>query len=39
MNVEVETVDCEGIDKVTDCISLEQWWTKKRQQERGWLCG
>ena len=29
------TVDTEGIHIITDCISLEQWWAKKKTQERG----
>ena len=26
------TVDCEDIHILTDIISLEQWWVKKRQE-------
>ena len=26
------TVDCEGIHILTDIISLEQWWVKKKQE-------
>jgi len=25
------TVDCEDIDILTDIISLEQWWAKKKK--------
>ena len=25
------TVDCEDIHILTDCISLEQWWAKKKR--------
>ena len=28
------TVDCEDIRILTDIISLEQWWAKKKEQER-----
>ena len=28
------TVDCENIHIITDIISLEQWWAKKKQKER-----
>jgi hypothetical protein len=27
------TVDCEDIHILTDIISLEQWWAKKKEQE------
>ena len=27
------TVDCEDIHIITDIISLEQWWAKKKEQE------
>ena len=26
------TVDCEDIHIITDCISLEQWWAKKKRE-------
>ena len=26
------TVDCEDIHIITDIISLEQWWAKKKQE-------
>jgi len=26
------TVDCEGFHLLTDIISLEQWWKKKKQE-------
>ncbi|GAJ05467.1 unnamed protein product, partial [marine sediment metagenome] len=29
------TVDCEDIHILTDSISLEQWWAKQKQKERG----
>ena len=28
------TVDCEDIHILTDIISLEKWWSKKKEQER-----
>ena len=28
------TVDCEDIHILTDIISLEQWWAKKKTKER-----
>ena len=28
------TVDCENIHILTDIISLEKWWSKKKEQER-----
>ena len=28
------TVDCEDIHILTDIISLEKWWLKKKEQER-----
>ena len=28
------TVDCEDIHIITDCISLEQWWAKKKKERR-----
>ncbi len=28
------TVDCEDIHIITDCISLEQWWAKKKIERR-----
>ena len=28
------SVDCEGIHIITDIISLEQWWAKKKQERR-----
>ena len=28
------TVDCEDIHILTDIISLEKWWAKKKEQER-----
>jgi len=28
------TVDCENIHILTDIISLEKWWAKKKEQER-----
>ena len=28
------TVDCEDIHILTDIISLERWWAKKKEQER-----
>ena len=28
------TVDCEVIHILTDIISLEKWWAKKKEQER-----
>ena len=27
------TVDCEEIHILTDILSLEQWWAKKKEQE------
>ena len=27
------TVDCEDIHIITDCISLEQWWARKKKRE------
>jgi len=35
MKAEIETVGREDIHIITDCISLEHWWTKENQQERG----
>jgi len=29
------TVDCEDIHILTDCLSLEQWWAKKKTKEGG----
>ena len=29
------TADCKGIHILTNIISLEQWWAKKKQKERG----
>jgi len=28
------TVDCEDIHILTDIISLEKWWAKKKEEER-----
>ena len=28
------TVDCESIHILTDIITLERWWAKKKEQER-----
>ena len=28
------TVDCEDIHILTDIISLEKWWSKKKEEER-----
>ena len=28
------TVNCEDIHILTDIISLEQWWAKKKERER-----
>ena len=30
----VVTVDCEDIHIITDCISLERWWYKKKTERR-----
>jgi len=27
------TVDCEDIHIITDCISLEMWWVKKKKEQ------
>lgn len=29
------TVDAEDIHIITDCISLEQWWKKKKTEQKG----
>ena len=29
------TIDCEDIHILTDILSLEQWWAKQKQKERG----
>jgi len=35
MKVEIATLDGEDIHIITDCMSLEQWWTNNKQQEKG----
>jgi len=30
MKIKIETMDCEDAHIITDCISLELWWTKKK---------
>lgn len=28
------TVDCDEIHILTDCLSLEEWWAKKKEAEK-----